>query len=57
MNNKCIEYDSRKHRRNLKLKGPRGTNWYKYYDGIPPSDDDNDYEWRFGEWQRIFEDD
>lgn len=46
--------DTRKSRRGK--YGPRGIDWYKYYQGIPPEDDDNDYEWTGFQWVRIWED-
>lgn len=45
--------DSRKFRRETKKRGQFGTDWYKYYTGVPPEDDDNDYEWNGSEWAPI----
>ena len=34
-----------------------GSQWYKHYDGIPPHDDDSDYEWTGSYWVKVWEDD
>lgn len=47
--------DTRKFRRDAKKRGPYGTNWYKYRNGMPPEDDDNDYEWSGSQWNPIWE--
>lgn len=31
-------------------RGPRGTDWWKYHEGVPPEDDYNDYEWDGTSW-------
>ena len=31
-----------------------GSQWYRHYDGRPPHDDDNDYEWTGSHWQIIW---
>ena len=53
MNNCC---DTRKHRREMKIRGPRGIDWRYYYDGVPPEDDNADYEWTGSYWAIIIED-
>lgn len=48
--------DTRAYRRATKKRGQYGTDWYKYYTGVPPEDDDNDYEWTGSVWQVIYHD-
>lgn len=48
------QMDSRKFRRITKKRGMFGTDWYKYYNGVPPEDDDNDYEWSGTQWNVIW---
>jgi hypothetical protein len=33
-----------------------GSQWYKHYDGHPPHDDNNDYEWNGFQWVKIWND-
>lgn len=48
--------DTMKNRRLLKKRGPHGTDWYKYYNGVPTEDDDNDYEWSGTCWNIYYRD-
>lgn len=42
--------DTMKFRRETKKRGQYGTNWYLFPNGVPPEDDDNDYEWNGSFW-------
>lgn len=44
------EGDTRSYRRINKIRGPRGTDWWRYKNGVPPEDDINDYEWTGNYW-------
>lgn len=47
--------DTRKARKGK--HGPYGMDWYKYYDGVPPEDDDDDYEWSGFQWCKVWDED
>lgn len=47
--------DTMKFRREAKKRGQYGTDWHKYYAGVPPEDDDNDYEWTGPQWAKVWE--
>lgn len=41
--------DTIEYRRKHKIRGLRGVDWYRYYDGVPP-EDNNDYLWIGSQW-------
>ena len=45
------EADTIEYRRKNKIRGLRGTDWHKYYDGVPP-EDNYDYSWNGYQWVR-----
>lgn len=47
--------DTMKYRRETKKRGPYGTNWYMFSNGVPPEDDDTDYEWNGSSWSKVWE--
>lgn len=42
--------DSYKYRKDNKIFGPKGIDWFKYFNGVPPEDDLNDYLWTGNYW-------
>lgn len=42
--------DTIEYRRKHKIRGLRGTDWWRYKDGVPP-EDNNDYVWKGSYWE------
>lgn len=42
--------DTIEYRKKNKIKGLRGTNWWRFKDGVPP-EDNNDYVWNGQCWE------
>ena len=53
----CEQSDTRQFRRQARKRGQYGTDWYKYYDGVPPEDDPDDYEWSGFQWCKVWDED
>lgn len=47
--------DTMKFRRDNKKRGQYGTNWYLFPNGVPPEDDNDDYEWNGSYWYKVFD--